>query len=86
MTDSMVTTLEEAAERAAKAAALSPSAVTLARILAAVEAWEPSDDPRDGAVRDVSAALWRARHLTNAGRPTAESRALIDLARKAGVL
>lgn len=65
---------------------LTPAEVGRARVLAAHQAWTSSSEPGDGLMRDAGAALWRALLVTNAGALTDDGRALLDRARKAGVL
>ena len=65
---------------------LTPAEVGRARVLAAYQAWTSSSEPGDALMRDVGAVLWRAQLISTAGGLTADGSALLDRARKAGVL
>lgn len=92
MTDSMVTTLEEAAEREARASEMTPSEVALAKVLATWEAHRFCEDEGVFAARviDRLTDLLCEYDMIDARGPgrrlTADGRALLDRARKAGVL
>lgn len=87
MTDSMVTTVEEAEGRAA----LTPSEVALARVLAAVEEWargEGHDGSKSARVLSVMCGplIDYGFMYAGTGQSTDAGRALLARARKAGVL
>lgn len=88
MTDSMVTTIEETEERAARAAQLTPSEKAFAKILAAWDEWPDRGDWPDPA-RDTLLRLTpilAEDGWVHQGRLTAIGRDLRDRAREAGVL
>lgn len=87
VSDSMATTLEEAAEREAKEAPLTDSEVALAKILAAWFTWW--DAPGDGSNEEHAVGMVGKklpRYVDLYGKPTERATALLDRARKAGVL
>lgn len=87
MTDSMVTTLEEAAEREARSAEMTPTEVAFARALAVwIGSRAPMDDEPGNALRMLGTGLILDGLALPDRSPTADGRALLDRARKGGVL
>ncbi len=87
MTDSMAVTFEEAAERGARAAEMTPPEVAFARVLAVwIGSQAPRDDEPGNALRMLGTGLILDGLALPDRSPTADGQFLLDRARKAGVL